>query len=258
MKQVALITGASSGIGLELARIHAQKGRDLILIARSKSKLDEIKNQLEKEQHVKVVVIDLDLSQPGAARILYENVVNLNIQVEYLINNAGFGDFGLFHERPWPKTQQMMQLNMLALTELSYLFGQEMIKHRIGKIMNVASTAAFQPGPLMSVYYASKHYVLALSEGLANEWKDFGVSVTALCPGPTASGFQSGSEMEESKLVKGKKLPSPGEVAAYGYQMMEREKTVAIHGTLNKIMAQSVALLPRDMVTGMVRKMQEK
>lgn len=258
MKKVALITGASSGIGLELAKIHAEKGGDLVLVARSTSKLKDLQSELQEKFGIEVLSVPKDLSIPDSALELYDFVKEQGVHVEYLINNAGFGDFGFFHETEWEKEEMMINLNMLTLTHLTKLFGSDMVKKRSGRIMNLASTASFQPGPLMSIYYATKHYVLSFSEGIANEWKEFGVSVTALCPGPTKSGFQAAATIEESKLVKGKKLPTSSEVAEYGYEAMMKGKTVAIHGLQNRLLANSVKFMPRDMVTNTVRKMQEK
>lgn len=257
MKNVALITGASGGIGLELAIIHAEKGKDLILVARSTNKLEKLKQELETAHHINVINIPKDLSIPDAAQEVYDQVTESGIQVEYLINNAGFGDFGNYHETSWEKEEMMINLNILALTQLTKLFGAEMVKRGSGRIMNVSSTAAFQPGPLMTVYYATKHYVQAYSEALYEEWKSYGVSVTALCPGATASGFQSAAEMENSKLFKGKKLPSAHDVAQYGYQAMEKGEVVAIHGAVNNIMAKSVKFLPKKLALKIVKKMQE-
>lgn len=258
MKNVALITGASGGIGMELARTHAAKGGDLVLVARSADKLSRLKVELEKAYQVDVLTISKDLAKREGPGEIYEELQQKDIQTDILINNAGFGDYGFFHETDWEKEEQMIDLNMKSLTHLTKLFLPDMIKRRSGRIMNVASTAAFQPGPLMAVYYATKHYVLAFSEAIANEVKDYGVTVTALCPGPTASGFQSAAAMEESRLVNSIKMPSSAEVAEYGYRAMLRGKTVAIHGTANSIMAKSVGFLPRKLVTGLVRRLQEK
>jgi short-subunit dehydrogenase len=258
MKNTALITGASSGIGMELARVHAAQGGDLVLISRSEDKLKRLRTELENKFQVEVMIISSDLSQASAPRQIFDQLQAQEIQVEYLINNAGFGDYGFFHETDWEKEEQMIDLNMKSLTHLTKLFLPEMVKRRSGKIMNVASTAAFQPGPLMAIYYATKHYVLAFSEAIANEVRDYGVTVTALCPGPTESGFQNTAAMEESKLVKGVKMPTSEEVARYGYQAMIKGKTVAVHGFLNSMMARSVGFLPRKMVTGMVRSLQDK
>jgi uncharacterized protein len=258
MKNVALITGASGGIGLELARIHAQTHGDLILIARSTSKLEQLKKELEAAYGISVLNIPKDLSIPDAAQEVYNQVMAANIQVDYLINNAGFGDFGNYHETEWEKEEMMINLNILALTQLTKLFGSDMVERKSGKIMNVSSTAAFQPGPLMAVYYATKHYVQAYSEALYEEWKGHGVSVTALCPGATQSGFQQAADMEDSKLFKGKKLPTSLEVAEFGYKAMMKGEMTAIHGVMNTILAGSAKFTPKKLLLKVVRKLQEK
>lgn len=254
----ALITGASNGIGLELAKIHASKGDDLVLVARNKQKLDELKSELEAAHKVKVSTIGKDLSLPNAAKEVYDETTRLKISIDYLINNAGFGDFGMFAETNWNKELQMINLNITALTHFTKLYLQDMVKHGSGKIMNVASTAAFQPGPTMAVYFATKAYVLNFSEAVNNEVSDKGITVTALCPGPTESGFQAAAELEESKMVKGKKLPSSKTVAEYGYRSMMSGKAVAIHGLMNSILANAVRFMPRALVVKVLRNMQEK
>lgn len=254
----ALITGASNGIGLELANIHAARGGDLVLVARSISKLEEIKAKLEKQFNVKVYVIGKDLSAVHAAQEVYEETTARHIQIDYLINNAGFGDFGMFFSTDWRKDADMINLNITTLTHFTKLYLKEMVERGEGKIMNVASTAAFQSGPLMAVYYATKAYVLSFSEALDNEVREDGVTVTALCPGATESGFQAAAAMEESNLVKGRKLPTSREVAEYGYAAMLQGKTVAIHGWLNRMMAYSVRFVPRSIVVRITRKMQDK
>jgi short-subunit dehydrogenase len=238
----ALITGASNGIGLELAKVHASKGGDLVLVARNKAKLDELKSTLENEYKVKV----------------YNETIHQNIQIDYLINNAGFGEFGLFTDTDWNKELQMINLNITTLTAFTKLYLQDMVKRRSGKIMNVASTAAFQSGPTMAVYFATKAYVLSFSEAVNNEVSDKGVTITTLCPGATESGFQAAAAMEESRLVKGRKLPSSEEVAQYGYAAMMKGKTVAIHGLMNWILANSVRFTPRSIVVKITRKIQDK
>jgi uncharacterized protein len=254
----ALVTGASNGIGLELARIHASKGGNLVLVARNLEKLNDIKAELEKKFNIKVYTIGKDLSKPDAALEVYNETNQQKIQVDYLINNAGFGDFGLFVETDWQKELQMINLNITTLTQFTKLYVQDMVKRGNGKIMNVASTAAFQSGPTMAVYYATKAYVLSFSEAVDNEVSDKGVTVTTLCPGATESGFQAAAAMEESALVKGKKLPSAKEVAEYGYTSMMNGKTVAIHGMMNYIMANSVRFTPRAMVVKLTRLIQDK
>ncbi len=258
MKNTALITGASSGIGLELAKVHASKGGDLVLVARNKSKLDELKTTLENQFKVNVYVIGKDLSLNESAQEVYDETKKQNIQIDYLINNAGFGDYGMFVETDWQKSSQMIQLNITTLTQFTKLYLQDMVKRRSGKIMNVASTAAFQSGPLMAVYFATKAYVLSFSEAVDNEIKDKGVTITALCPGATESGFQEVAAMEESNLVKGRKLPTSKEVAVFGYAAMMKGKTVAIHGLMNWILANSVRFTPRAIVVKLTRKIQDK
>jgi short-subunit dehydrogenase len=253
-----LITGASNGIGLELAKIHASKGDNLVLVARNKVKLDELKAELEGLFPVKVYTIGKDLSLPDVAKEVYEETTKLSIHVDYLVNNAGFGDFGMFLESDWDKLLKMINLNMTTLTHLTKLYLEDMVKSGSGKIMNVASTAAFQSGPTMAVYYATKAYVLSFSEALDNEVREKGITVTTLCPGPTESGFQAAAALEESGLVKGKKLPSSKEVAEYGYKAMMKGKTVAIHGFVNFIMAVSVGLMPRSFVVKITRQLQNK
>jgi short-subunit dehydrogenase len=258
MKNTALITGASNGIGLELAKIHASKGGDLVLVARNKSKLDELKSELEKQFGVSVYTIGKDLSAIDAAQKVYEETNKQNIQIDYLINNAGFGDFGMLEESDWNKQLDMINLNITTLTHFTKLYLQDMVKRRSGKIMNVASTAAFQPGPTMSVYCATKAYVLSFTEAVSNEVSNKGITVTALCPGATETGFQAAGGLDESELFKGKKLPTAKEVAEYGYKSMIKGKTVAIHGIMNNIMSTSIRFIPRALVLKVSRKMLDK
>jgi short-subunit dehydrogenase len=254
----ALITGASNGIGLELAKIHASKGDDLVLVARNKQKLDELKSELEAAYKIKVYTIGKDLSLPNAAKEVYDETTRQHISINYLINNAGFGDSGMFAETDWNKELQMINLNITALTHFTKLYLQDMVKSRSGKIMNVASTAAFQSGPTMAVYFATKAYVLSFSEAVNNEVSDKNITVTALCPGPTESGFQAAAALEDSKLFKGKNIPSSKTVAEFGYRSMMSGKTVAIHGLVNSILANFVRIMPRALVVKVTRKMQEK
>jgi uncharacterized protein len=254
----ALITGASNGIGLELAKVHASKGDNLVLVARNKAKLDELKTELEKQYRISVYTIGKDLSAPNAAQDVYDETTRQNIRIDYLVNNAGFGDFGLFVESDWNKELQMINLNITTLTQFTKLYLKEMVQRKSGKIMNVASTAAFQSGPTMAVYYATKAYVLSFSEAIDNEVSPYGVTVTTLCPGATESGFQAAAAMEESALVKGKKLPTSKEVAEYGYKAMMRGQTVAIHGWKNYLLANSVRFTPRALVVKLTRMIQDK
>lgn len=257
-RKTALITGATSGIGLEMARIHASKGGHLVLVARTKSKLEELKSAWEDKYKVSISTIAKDLSVIGAAQEVYDEVHAQNIQIDYLINNAGFGDYGFFHETDWEKEQKMINLNITTLTHLTKLFLRDMTPRKSGKIMNLASTASFQPGPLMAVYFATKAYVLHFSEAIANEVEDQGITVTALCPGPTETGFQTAAEAEENQVFNENNLPSAEEVAEYGYKAMMQGKRVAIHGFKNKILSNSVRFVPRKLSVKIVRKIQEK
>ncbi len=253
-----LITGASSGIGFEFAKICAQNKQNLVLVARSEGKLKELAEDLKKQFSISVHVIAKDLSNYHTALEIFNHCQQQNIQVDYLINNAGFGDFGFFCESDWAKQEQMINLNMMTLTYLTRVFLPGMVERKSGKILNVASTAAFQPGPMMSVYYATKAYVLSFSEAISNELEGTGVTVTCLCPGATESDFQNKAAMQESKLVKGKKLPSSKEVAEYGFQSMMTGKVVAIHGMMNYLLTNSIRFTPRALVLKIVRNMQNK
>jgi uncharacterized protein len=258
MKKTALITGASSGIGLELAKILVGDGYDLVITARRKDRLIDLKNELENKSSTDVHIFTADLSLPESPMDIYQYCEDQNIEINVLVNNAGIGDYGLFHDSDWHKTATMIDLNVKSLTHLTRLFLPSMIDRKHGFILNVASTASFQPGPLMSVYYATKHYVLAFSEAIANEVKEYGIMVTALCPGPTQSEFQATANMEKSKLMDRFPMPTSKDVAEYGYNAMKKGKRVAVHGFMNKIMSKIVRLIPRQWVTATVRKIQER
>lgn len=253
MTKTVLITGASSGIGWELAKIFAEKKYRLVLVARTYSKLHTFKLE---HPHNEVVIIQKDLIKPHAAKELYYEVAGKGLHIDALVNNAGFGDYGFFHESNWGKQQEMIDLNISVLTELCYLFGNDMIKNKKGRVLNLASTAAFQPGPLMSVYYATKHFVLAFSEAIANEWKPLGITVTALCPGPTESNFANAANAGSNKMFH-RKLPTSREVAIYGYNAMIRGKNVAIYGLGNKVLVFGERFMPRNLITKIVRKLSE-
>jgi uncharacterized protein len=254
----ALITGASSGIGLEFARSIAADKNNVVLVARNEAKLQELATELKTTHNITVKVIAADLSKMDEVQKVYDICKAENITIDYLVNNAGFGDFVFFVESDWNKLEQMIDLNIKSLTKMCKLFIPDMVSRKAGKILNVASTAAFQPGPTMAVYYATKSYVLFFSEAIYNELQGTGVSVTCLCPGATESGFQQAAALEESKLVKGKKLPTSKEVATFGYKAMLQNKMTVIHGLMNTLMATSVRFTPRKMVLWMVRQIQDK
>lgn len=256
MSRTALITGSSNGIGYELAQIHASKGGDLVLVARNGNKLEEMKAALEKK-HIKVHVISKDLSLTDSAKEVYDELLQNNISIDYLINNAGFGNFGLFAESDWNRQEQMINLNVLTLVHLTWLFLPQMIKRESGKIMNVASVASFSPGPTMAVYFATKAFVLSFSEAINNEVSSNGITVTALCPGSTVSGFREAASLNGNSLYT-KATPSAHEVALFGYRAMMKGRAVAIHGLKNTIMANSIRFAPRSLVTKFARRVQEK
>jgi uncharacterized protein len=257
-RQTALITGSTSGIGLELATIFAKDGIDLALVSRSKADLEKIKITLEKIYNVKVFVYACDLAKADAAQQVYEVMCNEGINISYLANNAGFGDYSEFIDSDAGKNYDMMMLNMVTLTEMAHLFLPNMKEEGFGRILNVASTAAFQPGPLMSVYYATKAYVLSFSEGISEELAGSGVTVTALCPGPTATKFQKTAKMESSKLSDNMGVMDPQMVAQIGYEAMNEGEVVVITGFLNKIIAVLVRFIPRFLVRKMILQIQKK
>ena len=257
MNKTVLITGASNGIGYEFAKIYASMGFDLVLVARNQSKLTELQIAC-KTPNNNVEIIVKDLSLINSADEIFDYCNTKNIGVDYLINNAGFGDYGFFAQSNWDKQQEMLNLNVVALTKLTHLFLPKMLKNKFGKILNVASIAAFQPGPLMSVYYATKAYVLSFTEAISNELEGSGVSACALCPGPTESGFLNAAALQESKLFKGRKLATSKEVAQFGYDSLENNKVVAIHGLMNTLMATAIRFVPRAFVRKIVRFIQSK
>lgn len=257
-RKTALVTGASSGIGLDLARRFAAEGFDVALVARSKGKLEEVAAAIESEHQARAHVVPADLAQPRAAEALMAALAARGIEVDVLVNNAGYALFGSFAETDLADELAMIQVNVVALTHLTKLVVPQMVARGAGRILNVASTAAFQPGPLMAVYYATKAYVLSFSEALANELAPSGVTVTALCPGPTRTGFQARAQMEESKLVRGKEIMTSETVARIGFDGLMKGKTVVIPGVGNKMLAQAVRFLPRNTVTKMVRSAQER
>jgi short-subunit dehydrogenase len=241
---LALITGASSGIGLELARLFAKDGYALVLVARSLDRLEALATALSPAT---VTCIQADLSLPGAAESLWQQLEAKGLhQPHMLVNNAGFGDFGPFADTPLDTYTRMIALNIEALTTLTHKVLPGMRARKQGRILQLASTAAFMPGPLMGVYFATKAYVLHFSEALSMELQDTGVTVTTLCPGPTTSGFQAAARMQESRLVKGKRLPTSAQVAAYGYKALHKGRVVVVHGWLNRLLVASVRFAPRS------------
>lgn len=251
-RPLALITGASSGIGLEMAKCFAEGGHDLILVARRREILDPLAVRLSSEHQVNCHVVVADLASASSIDALLSEIAAHGLVVDVLVNNAGYGIFGEFSETALDDERAMMRVNMEALTILSKRFLPQLIQRR-GGIINVASTAAFQPGPYMAVYYATKAFVLSLSEALAEELAPQGVHVMALCPGPTRSGFQARAAMEKSGLLR-MPLPDAASVARFGYQAFRQGRRVAIPGLVNRLMVQSLRLTPRRWVTALVKR----
>lgn len=255
-RKTALITGASSGIGLEFARLFARDGYDLVLIARRINELEKLKTELEMESKVSVKVIQKDLADPTSVQEIYEELQHTEIDV--LVNNAGFGYVGNFAETDWDVYNSMMNVNIDALVYLTRLILPGMVKRGSGRILNVASTAAFQPGPLMAVYYATKSFVVSFSQAIATELEGSGVTVTCLCPGPTVSGFQDTAGMKRSKIMKYLKFASSNDVALYGYRAMAEGKRLAIHGFVNRVFVCLVKFIPTIFVLKLIRYLNKK
>jgi short-subunit dehydrogenase len=256
-RRTALVTGPSSGIGLELATLLARDRHDLVLVARSREKLEDIGRVLQAEYGITATVVARDLADPASPRAIADEITARGITVDILVNNAGFGVYGFFAETPLTRELEMIQVNAAALTYLTKLFLPGMIARRRGRILNVASTAAFQPGPLMAVYYATKAYVLSFSEALANETHGTGVTVTALCPGPTITEFQKQAGLEKTNLFNSPLVMSAAESARAGYEGMLRGRRVVVPGFGNNLLVQAERITPRRLVTAIARKIQE-
>jgi short-subunit dehydrogenase len=241
--EYALITGASSGIGLELANIMAEKGHNLILVARREDALLKLKDHLEAQFKNSVVTFAVDLSIPQQAKVLYERCVAQNLTVNCLVNNAGYGDYGKFDSSKINTYQNMLQLNVLALTDLTALFLEDMKKRKYGRILNVGSIAAFQPIPNFSVYAASKAYVMQFTEALNYELRGTGVTVTLLSPGVTETGFVARANMHNAANAKGR-LMDAREVALQGYQAMMKGKLNVTPGWKNQLMTFGSRTMP--------------
>ncbi|MBE6894280.1 MAG: SDR family oxidoreductase [Ruminococcaceae bacterium] len=246
MTKTALITGASSGFGAQFAKLFAKDGYNLVLVARSTDKLNAIKHSLEGEYGVDVTVITKDLSAQGAAEEIYAFTQQKNINIDVLVNNAGFGILGDFAPSSLAKQQQMLNLNIITLTKLCHLYLPYMLAQKKGHILNVASIAGFAPGPGMATYYASKAYVLNFSDALATELKGSGVTVTALCPGPVNTGFADAAGFKKSLLFSGKEDGKAAQVSRYGYSAMKKGKAIALPDIMCKLGAFAVRLAPRS------------
>ncbi|MDF5719092.1 MAG: SDR family oxidoreductase [Rhizonema sp. PD37] len=255
--KTALVTGAASGIGYELARNFARDKYNLVLVDIREQKVVEVAAEFEREFGIFCQTIVKDLSISTSPKEIFTELQQASINIDVLVNNAGFGNHGLFNETDLTCELEMLQVNLVCLTHLTKLFLKDMVKQGEGKILNVASTAAFQPGPFMAVYFATKAYILSFSEAIANELEGTGVTVTVLCPGPTHSPFHERTGMADTKLVKGKKMMDAETVAKIGYLGLMANKTVVIPGLKNQILVHLVKLAPRKQVVKVVRSMQE-
>jgi short-subunit dehydrogenase len=257
MKQTALVTGASGGIGLQLARLFAGDRHDLVLVARSEAKLREIGEQLKAAHGITATVIAADLAEPNAARDLVDALRAGSIEIDVLVNNAGVGLSGAFLDNDPQAQRAMLQLNVVGLTELTRLLLPAMVARRSGRILNVASTAAFIPDPLAAVYGATKAYVLSFSEAIGEELRHSGVTVTALCPGATLTGFSTVASAGSTRLYSRLKPMSSVDVARAGYRGLHDGRRVVITGLGNKLLVQSARIAPRRMVTMVGRRLWE-
>jgi short-subunit dehydrogenase len=257
MSKIALITGATSGIGKQLSIIHAERGNDLVVVSRSEKHLNGLKAQLESQYDISVHVIAKDLTQPNAVKEIYDILKEQNVVIDYLINNAGFGGSGNFHERDWNVDQSMIQLNIIALTELCHRFLPDMVARNSGKILNVSSTASLMPGPLQAVYFASKAYVTSLSNALSEELSDTAITVTNLMPGATETNFAKTAGLENSPLFAN--TASAHSVALAGYEGMLKGKMDVKAGLSlgQSILLKTLPFTPKKIVMSQIKKMQE-
>lgn len=253
-RKTALVTGASGGIGYELAKVFARESHNVVLVARNQGALETLAKELQEKYPVSAVVLPADLSDPSAPGQIHALLAKESVHVDYLVNNAGFGTRGPFQESDLKSQLSMMQVNMVSLVHLTRLFLDDMVKRGEGRILNVASTAAFQPGPLMAVYYATKSFVLSFSEALADDLKGTGVKVTALCPGPTSTGFGKSAGMEAARLFR-RGAMDPETVAQAGYEGLMKGRKVVVPGFRNRALATASRLAPRRFVIRTVRKL---
>lgn len=259
MRKFTLITGATSGIGLELAKIAAREKRNLLLVARSKSKLKELQGQiLRQAQNDKqaVEIIAVDLSKSTSAQKVLAFCEKNKIFIDELINNAGFGDYGTFAQSDVKRQLTMIDLNIRSLTELTHLLLPAMMEQKTGRIMNLGSVASFLPGPLMSVYFASKNYVLSFSRALHEELRGSGVSVTCLCPGATKTDFGKNAQVSDSHSTANPKVTAR-EVAEFGWYYMQAGDPIAIYGRGNRTLLQIVKFIPRNLLTRLIKHIQK-
>jgi uncharacterized protein len=253
MAETALITGASGGIGEDFARLLAANGRNVVLVARSADKLQALASELSTAHRITAAVVPLDLAEPDAVTRLVRELADRKIIIDILVNNAGFATFGPFAGENPREQMNELNVNVMTLTALTRQLLPGMLERKTGRILNVASTAAFQPGPLMAVYYASKAYVLSFSMALTEETEGSGVTVTCLCPGPTRSGFQQRAHVEKTRLLEVAQMMSSADVARAGYDGMMAGKALVVPGLMNKFGTQILRVSPRRMAAKIVK-----
>jgi uncharacterized protein len=254
MKGTALITGASSGLGREFARLFAGDGNDVILVARRRERLEELAGELAARHGVTAHVIAVDLAEPGAPRRIAEELRTLGVEVDFLVNNAGFGGSGAFAEADPKRELEMIQVDVTALVELTRIFLPRMVARHRGRILNIGSTAGFQPGPFMATYYASKAFVNSFTEAVAFELEGTGVTATLSCPGATATEFAGHAGNEKSLLFRLGAADS-AQVAREGYRAMRAGQRLVIHGIANKVGVQALRASPRSTVLGLTARL---
>ena len=254
MEKFSIVTGGASGLGFEFVKLLLIDKYNVVVIDNDKKELNNIKSKINFKHNKKIILMHKDLSNPDSSIEIFKELKNKNIEV--LINNAGFGLFGKFKDTNWKIERNMIMVHVMCTTEMTKLFLNNMIENKKGRILNMASLAAFQPGPLMSIYYSTKAFILHFSESIANELKGSGVSVTVLCPGQTRTNFQKKVSSREKKINFN--FSTAEKVAKYGYEAMMNGKTIAIPGIINKILSTIHRFIPRSLATKLMRKIQEK
>lgn len=247
MKKTALITGASSGIGWELAKLFAQDGYNLVLVARRKPRLEKLAAELSEKYSTTVTVIEKDLASPASPREIFDELRTKSIHIDILVNNAGTQVYGEFHKTDLEKELQLIQVNLVSLTHLTKLAVAEMLKKGDGKILNLGSTGSFAPTPLNAIYCATKAYVLNFSEGIAKDLEGTGITVTTLCPGATRTEFAKKSQIEDVRLFRAMVMDAE-RVAKTGYHAVMNGKRVVVAGLYNKLMVFSLKFTPRWLI----------
>lgn len=257
-RPLAIVTGASAGLGADFARLLAEDNHDVVLVARRLDRLQELAASLQTQYKITAHCVDVDLNQPNAAVSVQQYLEKHQLQADVLINNAGFGGHGKFDEQDLSNQLSMVQVNVAALVQLTGLILPGMLKRKQGRIMNLASTAAFQPGPLMAIYYATKAFVLSFSEALHYENRGTGVTITCVCPGATRTEFQQAAQMNEARLFNTRWVMDSMTVARQGYQAMKQGKRVIVNGKMNNFMAFMTRITPRPVVLRIAKRMQEQ